>query len=160
MREQKVEFEYKVYDSIDEIKSEDAELLNNAKVISKIAYAPYSNFRVGAVAKLINGQIVTGSNQENASFPLGLCAERVLLASVYSLFPDVPIDTIAISYQGPHGSDHPVAPCGLCRQSLYEFELLSKHPVRLILSGMKGKVFILSSASILLPLAFSSEELK
>ena len=160
MREQKFEFDFEVYDSIDQLKSEDADLLNNAKMISKNAYAPYSNFRVGAVAKLINGQIVTGSNQENASFPLGLCAERVLLASVYSLFPDVPIDTLAISYQGPHGSDHPVAPCGLCRQSLYEFEFRSKKTLRLILGGMKGKVFILASASLLLPLAFSNIELK
>jgi cytidine deaminase len=129
-------------------------------LISKNAYAPYSNFRVGAVAKLKNGHIVTGSNQENASFPLGLCAERVLLASVFSRFPGVPVESLAISYEGAQGSDHPVAPCGLCRQSLYEFELSSKNPVRLILGGMKGKVFILPSASLLLPLAFSSEELK
>jgi cytidine deaminase len=160
MREQKLEFKFEVYESIDELTFEDAGLLNNAKVISENAYAPYSNFRVGAVARLKNGKIVSGSNQENASFPVGLCAERVLLASVYSSNPGIPIETIAISYQGPHGSDHPVAPCGVCRQSLYEFELQLKQPVRLILSGMKGKVFILPSASLLLPLAFSSEELK
>ena len=160
MREQKFEFDYEVYESIDELTRDDAALLTNARAITEKAYAPYSNFRVGAVARLPNGKIVTGSNQENASFPVGLCAERVLLASVFSLYPGIPIETIAISYQGPHGSDHPVAPCGLCRQSLYEFELLSKQPVRLILSGMKGKVFILASANLLLPLAFSSEELK
>jgi len=160
MRKKKFEFDFDVYESIDELTKEDAGLLNNAKVISENAYAPYSNFCVGAVARLKNGKIVNGSNQENASFPVGLCAERVLLASVFSLYPNIPIETIAVSYKGPHGSDHPVAPCGLCRQSLFEFELQSKLPVRLILGGMKGKVFILSSASLLLPLAFSSEELK
>ena len=160
MKEQKFEFDFEVYESNDELTREDAGLLNNARAITEKSYAPYSNFRVGAVARLTNGKTVTGNNQENASFPIGLCAERVLLASAFSLYPDIPIETIAVSYQGPHGSDHPVAPCGLCRQALYEFELLSKHPLRLILSGMKGKVFILSSASLLLPLAFSSEELK
>lgn len=160
MREEKIEFGFEVYDSIDELSKEDAELLNNAKTVTEKAYAPYSNFRVGAIARLINGKTIAGTNQENASFPLGLCAERALLASVFSLYPEISIQSIAISYQGPHGSDHPVAPCGLCRQSLYEFELQSKKPVRLILGGMKGKVFILSSASLLLPFAFSSEELK
>jgi len=160
MHEHKFEFDFEVYESIDELTRVDAELLNNAKLITEKAYAPYSNFRVGAVARLSNGKFVTGSNQENASFPVGLCAERILLASVFSLFPGIPIETIAVSYQGPHGSDHPVAPCGLCRQSLYEFEIQSKQQIRLILSGMKGKVFILFLASLLLPLAFSSEELK
>ena len=125
------------------------------------AHAPYSHFQVGAVAKMANGEIVTGSNQENASFPVGLCAERVLLASISSIFPRIPIDTLAISYKSEHQkSDHPISPCGICRQSLQEFEGRVNHPVKLILGGMSGPVYVIDSASRLLPLAFTSEELR
>src|SRR5215831_778375 len=92
-------FEYEIYESIDELTEEDAWLLSEAREVTSHAYAPYSNFHVGAVAKLANGEILAGSNQENASFPVGLCAERVLLASVSSLYPRVPVETIAISYR-------------------------------------------------------------
>jgi cytidine deaminase len=109
---------------------------------------------------MANGEIVAGSNQENASFPVGLCAERVLLASISSLFPRIPIDTIAISYKSEnHKSDHPISPCGICRQSLQEFESRVNRPVQLILGGMEGPVYVIDSASRLLPLAFTSEEL-
>lgn len=154
------QFSYQVYDSIDELNTEDAWLLNEARGVSQNAYAPYSNFLVGAVAKLANGEIVTGTNQENASYPAGICAERVLLSTASSLFPNVPVDTLAISYQQADGpSDHPVAPCGICRQSLQEFESRVKQPIRLILSGMEGKVFVIEKASSLLPLAFTQSEL-
>lgn len=161
MKENKFEFNYKVYDSLFELPEEQQWLLNEAREVTDNAYAPYSNFQVGAVAKLTNGQIVAGSNQENASFPVGLCAERVLLASAASLFPKVPIDTIAVSYKSEHHkSDHPISPCGICRQSLQEFESRVNHPVQLILGGMEGPVFVIDSASRLLPLAFTSEELR
>ncbi|MEJ0104967.1 MAG: cytidine deaminase [Bacteroidota bacterium] len=161
MPEQKFEFSYDVYNSIDELNSEDAWLLNEAKEVTQDAYAPYSNFRVGAVAKLSNGEIVAGTNQENASFPAGLCAERVLLASVSSIYPNTAIESIAISYQGNTGSsNHPISPCGVCRQTLQEFEQRTNQPIRLILGGMEGKIFIINKSSFLLPLAFTSEELK
>ncbi|MDP9229521.1 MAG: cytidine deaminase [Bacteroidota bacterium] len=160
MHKNKIEFQYEVYDSIDELTKEDAWLLNEAKEVTQLAYAPYSNFHVGAVAKLSNGEIVAGSNQENASFPVGLCAERVLLSSISSLYPNIPVETIAISYQSANnGNNHPVAPCGICRQSLQDYEARMKHPIRLILGGMEGKVFIIPNAAILLPLAFSNDEL-
>ncbi len=161
MRENKFEFNYKVYKNIEELPEDLQWLLNEAREVTEQAYAPYSNFQVGAVAKLANGEIVAGSNQENASFPVGLCAERVLLASVSSLFPKVPIETIAISYKSEHHkSDHPISPCGICRQSLQEFETRVNHPVQLILGGMEGPVYVIDSASRLLPLAFTSEELR
>jgi cytidine deaminase len=81
MKEQKFEFEYEVYNGINELKKEDAELLDRARAVTKQAYAPYSNFFVGAAARLINDKIVVGTNQENASYPVGICAERVLLGS-------------------------------------------------------------------------------
>jgi cytidine deaminase len=161
MKESKFEFNYKVYDSISELPEEQQWLLNEAREVTANAYAPYSKFQVGAVARLVNGEIVAGSNQENASFPVGLCAERVLLASTSSLFPRVPIEMIAISYKSEHQkSDHPISPCGICRQSLQEFENRVSHSVQLILGGMEGPVYVIDSASQLLPLAFTSEELR
>jgi cytidine deaminase len=88
MKEQKFEFSFEVYDSIDELNEVDRQLLNEARNVTKRAYAPYSNFFVGAAAKLSNGEMVTGSNQENASFPVGICAERVLLGAASSLYPN------------------------------------------------------------------------
>jgi len=160
MQETTFEFNYKVYNSIDELPEEQQWLLNEAREVTAQAYAPYSNFKVGAVAKLVNGEIVAGSNQENASFPVGLCAERVLLASVSSLYPKVPVETVAVSYNSDHHhSDHPISPCGICRQSLQEFETRVNHPIQLILGGMTGPVYVIDSASRLLPLAFTSKEL-
>ena len=161
MRENKYEFNYTVYSSIEELPRDLGWLLNEAREITAQAYAPYSNFQVGAVARLANGEIVSGSNQENASFPVGLCAERVLLASASSLFPKIPIEKMAISYKSEHvKSDHPISPCGICRQSLQEYESRVNHPVQLILGGMTGPVYVIDSASRLLPLAFTSEELR
>ncbi len=161
MKESKFEFNYKVYDNISELPEEQQWLLTEAREVTANAYAPYSKFQVGAVARMANGEIVAGSNQENASFPVGLCAERVLLASISSLFPKIPIDTIAISYKSEHQkSDHPISPCGICRQSLQEFESRVNRPVQLILGGMEGPVYVIDSASRLLPLAFTSEELR
>ncbi len=160
MKEQKFEFSFQVYESIEELNEDDRRLLNEARNVTGKAYAPYSNFYVGAAAILSNGNIVTGSNQENASFPVGICAERVLLGSVSSLYPETPIETMAISYQSKLvKSDHPISPCGMCRQALQEFETRMEKPVRLILGGMEGKVYIIKSASLLLPLAFTSGEL-
>ncbi len=111
MKSENYQFSYTVYDSINELDPQDAWLLNEAREVSQYAYAPYSNFLVGAVAKLANGEIVAGSNQENASYPAGICAERVLLSTSASMYPGIPVDTIAISYQQSNGpSDHPVAP--------------------------------------------------
>jgi cytidine deaminase len=161
MKENKYEFNYIVYDSVDELPEDQQWLLKEAREVTQHAYAPYSNFQVGAVAKMANGEIITGSNQENASFPVGLCAERVLLASISSLFPRIPVETIAISYKSDtQKSDHPISPCGMCRQALQEYETRLSHPIQLILGGMEGPVYVIDSASKLLPLAFTSEELR
>jgi len=161
MNKEEYRFAFEVYDSIDELAQQDAWLLNEARLVTESAYAPYSNFNVGAVAKLANGEIVAGTNQENASYPVGLCAERVLLASASTLYPNVPVDTIAISYNNNNGeSNHPISPCGMCRQSLVEYEERVKQPIRLILSGMEGKVYVIDKTTNLLPLSFGSVDLK
>lgn len=154
-------FDYKIYDSIDELNSEDAQLLREARNVTQFAYVPYSEFRVGAFAKLVNGKTVSGTNQENASYPAGICAERTLMSTASSLFPGVGIETMAISYHNLNGkSDRPISPCGICRQTLTEFQERTNHPIRIILSGMEGKVQVIENASDLLPLLFSADDMK
>ena len=155
------QFQYELYDSIDDLNDEDRHLVLTAKESTKKAYAPYSNFLVGAAALLENGEIVEGSNQENASFPVGICAERVLMSSAAMLFPNQPIATMAIAYHHLKGkSNNPVSPCGMCRQAIREFEERTKHPIKLILSGMEGEIYIIKDAKSLLPLSFNGENLK
>jgi cytidine deaminase len=161
MKTEKIKFNILIYDSIDELNSDDAFLLSEARSVTQFAYAPYSNFQVGAVAKLSNGETVTGTNQENASYPAGICAERVLLSTAASQYPGVGINTIAISYNNLKGkSNKPVSPCGICRQSFAEFQQRTKTPIRIILSGMEGQVQVIENAAFLLPLVFGSDDLK
>lgn len=160
MIEKNIYFSYIEYESIDELTATDAALVAVARDTTNFAYAPYSQFNVGAAARLANGQVVTGTNQENASYPVGICAERVLLSAASSLYPGVAIETLAISYHNLKGeSTRPVSPCGLCRQSLSEFEDRTGKHIRILLAGMKGKIVAVKSASNLLPLSFSGNDL-
>ena len=160
MKENKIEINYKVFDDHNELTKEDAWLLNEAREVTARAYAPYSKFHVGAAARIANGETLSGTNQENASYPVGLCAERVLLASASTLYPEVAIETMAISYHSGNGnSNQPIAPCGMCRQSLQEYEMRVKKPIRLILAGLEGKIFVFEKASQLLPLGFTSDDM-
>lgn len=160
MKEQQFKFEYEVYNDIHELRKEDADLLTKARAVTKNAYAPYSNFYVGAAATLANGETITGTNQENASYPVGICAERVLLGNAATLHPGIPIETIAISYDSKEvKSDHPISPCGMCRQSLLEYETRTDKLIRLILSGQEGKIYIIKTVKFLLPFAFTPDEL-
>ena len=160
LKKEVYQFSYEVYDSAEELNPADAALLQNAREVTVHAYAPYSRFRVGAAARLDNGQVVTGTNQENASFPAGICAERVLMSTASSLYPGIPIQTLAVSYHNDNGpSDNPISPCGICRQSLQEFEQRTGKPIRLLLSGEKGPVYVFLQSNNLLPFAFTAEEL-
>lgn len=155
MKKELYQFNYDVYSSSSELNDEDLALLKTAQEAASIAYAPYSQFNVGAAARLANGEIIKGGNQENVSFPAGLCAEGVVMAVAASRFPGIPINTLAISYNSSKvESDHPIAPCGICRQSLQEFRERTGAPIRLVMGGMHGKVYIVPDASDLLPLAF------
>jgi cytidine deaminase len=160
MKKETYNFEYELYDSASELGASDRELLEEARRVTAGAYAPYSRFKVGAVAILKNGKTVTGTNQENASYPVGICAERVLLANAATLFPNEAIDTLAISYNNTRGeSNKPVSPCGMCRQSLCEYEDRVGSPIRIILSGLEGKVIVIKQSSQLLPFSFRSSNL-
>lgn len=155
MQKELYQFDFETYNSSSELKADDRELLRYAQDATSSSYAPYSAFRVGAAARLINGKIITGGNQENASFPAGLCAEGVVLATASSAFPGVAIDTIAISYDAEKAAgDHPIAPCGICRQSLQEFKERTGRQIRLIMGSKNGKIIVVPDASYLLPFAF------
>ena len=152
---------YEEYGSDGELTPDDAGLLQMAREATAHAYAPYSHFRVGAAARLVNGSVITGTNQENASFPAGICAERTLLSVAGAQYPGVAIGTLAISYHNENGaSDRPITPCGICRQSLQEFERRTGRPMRVVLGGETGKVIVLPNSGLLLPFAFSADELK
>ncbi len=160
MKEQ-FSFNYEVFTSSDELPKSDKDLLEAARDTTRDAYAPYSNFLVGAVARMKNGSLVKGTNQENASYPVGICAERVLMSAASSLFPGEGIETLAISYNNKNGeSSHPVSPCGICRQSLLEFEARGGSPIRIVLSGLTGKVIVLDNAGLLLPFSFGSKDME
>jgi len=160
MNNRKFEFEYKVYDDLSELDKSDSALLIKARAVTTQAYAPYSNFFVGAAAILENSETVVGTNQENASYPVGICAERVLLGNAATMHPNIPITSIAISYDSKTvKSDHPISPCGMCRQALLEYESRTAKPIRLILAGQQGKIIVVKTASSLLPFAFTSGEL-
>ena len=157
----KYTFSYHEFENDSLLNDEDKLLLSKAREITAKAYAPYSDFFVGAAALLSNKKIITATNQENASFPAGICAERVLLSAITSVYGEVAINTLAISYINHKNgkSDHPISPCGICRQSLMEYQLRVKHPMRLILAGLKGKVVIIDNASFLLLLNFNGDDM-
>lgn len=142
--------------SYDELSDRQKKLVNLAREATNRSYAPYSHFRVGAAIELSNGEIVTGSNQENAAFPSGTCAERTAAFFAHASYPGARFKAIAISAVGTDGKEiiDPVAPCGACRQSLLEFETLAKDNVEVILVGSRV-IYVLPSVRSTLPLAFS-----
>jgi cytidine deaminase len=159
MEEGRIEVVFNQYSSVDELSASDHVLITKAKKLAKSAYAPYSGFRVASVALMSDGSYVEGTNQENASYPIGLCAERVLLAAASSVAPGQAIDTIAITYESDSvDTSAPVAPCGICRQSLLEFESRFNTPMRVLLIGNK-EIFEFKSAALLLPLGFKPHHL-
>jgi cytidine deaminase len=149
----------KEYDGPDELPEEQQKLIARAMEAAKSAYAPYSNYHVGAAALLDNGETIAGSNQENAAYPSGLCAERVAIFYAGSTYPGVSVKSIAIAAM-EEGSfqEEPVAPCGGCRQVLYEKETQGKAPMEVILYGSK-KIQVIKQVADLLPLPFKFENL-
>lgn len=146
------------YDSENELSPEDRKLLKQARRAALAAYAPYSQFRVGAAVALESGLMVTGNNQENAAYPSGLCAERVALFAASAQHPGMKFKAIAVACC--KGRDEPVTPCGGCRQVLHEYERMHGSEIKMILAGEKGKVWVVKRAGDLLPLAFDSAKLK
>ena len=144
-----------VFDSFDELSKETQELLECAQEAKEKAYAPYSNFKVGAALLLENGMIVSGNNQENAAYPSGICAERVAIWRAASEFPEVAILKLAVTASATsHLTKKPVAPCGACRQTLSEYEINQQQPIEVYLKGDVGKIIKVDAVMDLLPIAF------
>ncbi len=144
------------YCSIEDLHSVEKNLLEEAKKACTSAYAPYSHFCVGAAVLLDNGKIVTGSNQENAAYPSGMCAERVALFAAGAHYPQNKPLALAIAARQENGKfvHHAVSPCGACRQTMTETEKRFQHPMKVLLYG-SHEIICIDSAQELLPLAFN-----
>lgn len=150
-----------VYANEQELAAADAALLQSAKKAALDAYAPYSHFKVGAAALLQNGRVVIGSNQENAAYPLGLCAERTALFAAGAQYPGVPIVKLAVTIISQQQNiDRPVPPCGSCRQVIYEYENRYETDIAVLLQGDSGEVYAFPTIKTILPLLFDSTYLK
>ena len=145
--------------SIEESSESIKKLIEKAKLATSDAYAPYSNFHVGAAVLLADENIITGNNQENAAYPSGLCAERVAIFAANAQHPKTAVEAIAIpaSLDGSY-TDTPCCPCGSCRKTLTEVENRFGHPIRVIMYG-ESKIYEVASASDLLPISFGKESL-
>ncbi len=160
MKKLNIPFQLTEIENLTELTAEDQQLVSLSKEMADQAYAPYSEFFVGAAVLLENGKIIKGSNQENAAYPSGLCAERVAVFSASALYPGIKMKTIAISAKNRHNTmNRPISPCGACRQALLEYEFRQKEPVKLILSGQSEKIYIVNKVQDLLPLSFTADEL-
>lgn len=149
------------YDNLEMLEKEEQLLMEEAFKAKERAYAPYSNFMVGAALLLANGEIISGNNQENMAYPSGLCAERVAFYFAGASFPGVPILKVAVTAASSEfPSDHPIAPCGACRQAMLEYEMNQDIAITLIMKGTTGKVYRLSGVRQLLPLFFHEGGLK
>lgn len=148
------------YKSSAELDDKHKELIENAKKAAESAYAPYSKFRVGAAVLLENGEIIQGSNQENAAYPSGLCAERVAIFYANSKYPNVPIKSIAVTANTKDGFiKEPIPPCGSCLQVMLESEKRAEKPLQVILYGSE-KITVADSIKQFLPFNFNKEMLK
>ena len=159
--QKKISIELTVYDSYEELRTDYKVLMDAAVAARKKAYAPYSKFFVGASVLLENGQIIEGNNQENASYPSGLCAERVAVFYAGAKFPNVKIKAIAVSATSLNNElATPAAPCGNCRQAISEYEFKQHEPIKILLMGETGSVVECNSLGDLLPLGFNENYLK
>ncbi len=141
--------------SYEELCESDRQLIDVAKHATERSYAPYSHFRVGAAVRLSDGTVVTGTNQENAAYPSGLCAERTALFYAGSAYPDKAVEALAIAaYTEERFTESPIAPCGACRQVMLEVEQRYQRPIRLLLYGAEVVCLVEGGVGELLPLAF------
>ena len=156
MKEKEIISKVRIYD-YEELTDADRELIDKAKDATQTSYAPFSKFCVGAAARLSDGTIVTGSNQENAAFPSSLCAERTALFYANARYPEKSVEELAIAAYA-HGTflKSPMPPCGACRQVILGVEERYGRPIRILLFGEEG-TYVVDSIKALLPLQFTGE---
>lgn len=155
MKKITVTTEFSVFDSLEDLPNDIHSLMEQAVAIRKKAYAPYSKFRVGTAILLDNGKIVLGSNQENAAYPSGLCAERVAIFHAGAVFPEAKILKMAITAASDtNKTTTPIPPCGSCRQSIAEYEIKQDTPIEIYFMGETGAIYKSASLKNLLPFLF------
>ncbi len=160
MKEIKIESTIYVFDSLEALPKEIVLLMNKAIEAREKAYAPYSNFNVGAALLLDNNEIITGSNQENASYPSGLCAERTAIYYANSQYPNNKIVRMAITAGSKRNKTaSPIPPCGACRQAIAEYEIKQESPIEIYFMGEIGKIAKSDSLVNLLPFIFDKSVL-
>lgn len=160
MKEVKIESTLYVFETLEELPNEVAFLMQKAFEARDKAYAPYSNFNVGAAILLDNGEIITGSNQENASYPSGLCAERTAIYYAGSQYPNAKVVRMAISATSKNKpTQSPIPPCGACRQAIAEYEVKQETPIEIYFMGETGKIAKSMSLANLLPFVFDKSVL-
>ncbi len=160
MKEVKVESTFFVFDDLKDIPSDVQQLMQNASEARDNAYAPYSKFHVGTAILLDNDEVVTGSNQENASYPSGLCAERTAIYYSGAKYPKAKILKMAIIAGSTKNiTSKPIPPCGACRQAIAEYEIKQASPIEIYFMGETGKVVKSNSLANLLPLLFDKSVL-
>ncbi|WP_395066750.1 cytidine deaminase [Flavobacterium sp.] len=160
MKEIKITTTIEVFDNINNLPSDIQLLMNQAIETRKNAYAPYSRFRVGAAILLDNDKIILGSNQENAAYPSGLCAERVAIFQAGAIYPNAKIVKLAITAASDTNPTlSPIPPCGACRQSIAEYEFKQETPIEIYFMGESGEVYKSNSINNLLPLSFDKTSL-
>lgn len=149
---------FDVFETIQELPTDIQNLMHEAVAIRKTAYAPYSHFKVGTAILLDNGEIILGSNQENAAYPSGLCAERVAVFYTGAKYPKAKILKMAISAASDNTTTSaPIPPCGACRQSLAEYEIKQNTPIEIYFMGEIGSIYKSDSLKNLLPLLFDKK---
>lgn len=160
MRKKTLTIHFEEFESMDELPEADRRLLLAAKASLEMAYAPYSGFLVAAAVRLENGSILTGANQENAAYPMCLCAERVALAAAQAAHPQSPVQSIAVTVRYPRKKvTMPATPCGACRQVIAETEDRFGQAMSVLLQGESGAIFKFKAGRDLLPLGFSGSSL-
>jgi len=158
MKEINITSSFTIYNSTEELSKDIQDLMSQAVDIRKKAYAPYSQFKVGAALLLDNGKIILGSNQENAAYPSGLCAERVAIFHAGSVYPEAKILKIAITAASDtNQTTAPIPPCGSCRQSIAEYEIRQDTPIEIYFMGEIGEVYKSASLKNLLPFMFDKK---
>ena len=156
MKEFKIETNVQCF-SYDELPDIYQTLIDKAKQQTHTAYAPYSKFHVGAAVLMDNREILCGSNQENAAYPSGLCAERTTLFYANAHYPNQNVVALAIAAaQNEDFLEEPISPCGACRQVMLEYEQKAKKPIDVLLYG-KNNIYLIKGVKQLLPFSFVSE---
>jgi len=160
MKEIKIETTLFIYDTIEALPIDVQSLMKQAVDARKNAYAPYSNFHVGAALLLDNNEVVIGNNQENASYPSGLCAERTAIYYAGAKYPNTKIVRMAITAASQNQETKtPIPPCGACRQAIAEYEVKQESLIEIYFMGETGKVAKSNSLANLLPFVFDKTAL-